>query len=226
MLHFYGGNLISIIASWENSLKKQLYNQYHLTHNEVTMETHIPTRAEALSLLKVYTSDEALINHAKAVEAVMRYMAKKMGYESEEETWGVIGLVHDIDYQVFPEEHCSKAREILADHGWTEEYIRAVVSHGWGICSDVEPKSDLEKVLFAIDELTGLLTACALVRPSRSVMDLTAKSVLKKWKQRAFAAGANREVIQKGADMLGVELTDLLTDTIMGMRDVAAEIGL
>ncbi len=190
------------------------------------METHIPTRAEALSLLKVYTTDGALINHAKAVESVMRYMAKKMGYESEKEIWGVIGLVHDIDYQQFPEEHCSKAREILSEHGWPEEYIRAVVSHGWGICSDVEPESGLEKVLFAIDELTGLLTACALVRPSRSVMDLTAKSVMKKWKQRSFAAGANREVIQKGANMLGVELTDLFTDTIMGMREAATEIGL
>jgi len=190
------------------------------------METHTPTRDEALSLLHEYTTDEALINHAKAVEAVMRYMARKMGYGGEEDTWGVIGLVHDIDYQRFPEAHCSKAREILAERGWPGEYIRAVVSHGWGICSDVKPESDLEKVLYAIDELTGLVTACALVRPSRSVMDLTAKSVMKKWKQRSFAAGANREVIQQGADMLGVELTDLFTDTIMGMRDVAAEIGL
>jgi len=190
------------------------------------MNTHIPTRNEALSLLREFTSDEALVNHAKAVEVVMRYMARKMGHGAEEDTWGVIGLVHDIDYQKFPEEHCSKAREILAKHGWPEEYIRAVVSHGWGLCSDVEPKSDLEKVLYAIDELTGLVTACAYVRPSRSVMDLEAKSVMKKWKQRSFAAGANRVVIQKGADMLGIGLVELFTDVIMGMRDVAKEIGL
>lgn len=194
--------------------------------HEVTMKTHIPSREETLALLKEYNSDRALINHAKAVEAVMRYMAVKTGHGDEAEKWSVIGLIHDVDYEQFPEEHYSKAVEILNGHGWPEDYIRAVVSHGWGICSDVEPESDLEKVLYAIDELTGLTTACALVRPSKSVMDLTAKSIKKKWKQRSFAAGANREVIQKGADMLGVELSELFTDVIMGMRDVASEIGL
>lgn len=190
------------------------------------MERNIPSREEALTLLKEYNSDRALINHAKAVEAVMRYMAVKTGHQDEIEKWGVIGLIHDVDYERFPEEHCSKAVEILNEHGWPEDYIRAVVSHGWGICSEVEPESNLEKVLFAIDELTGLVTACALVRPSKSVMDLTAKSVKKKWKQRSFAAGADREVIQKGAGMLGVELSELFTDVIMGMREVSDEIGL
>ncbi|MCE5250547.1 HDIG domain-containing protein [bacterium] len=190
------------------------------------METHVPTRDEALELLHAYNAEEALINHAKAVEAVMRHMARKMGHAAEEEKWGIIGLVHDIDYERFPEQHCTKSEEILREHGWPEDYIRAVVSHGWGICSPVEPLSDLEKVLFAIDELTGLVTACALVRPSKSVMDLESGSVKKKWKQRSFAAGANREVIQKGADMLGIELTGLFTDVIMGMRVVAADIGL
>ena len=190
------------------------------------MDTYIPSRVEAYALLKEYNQDEALINHALSVEAVMRYMARKMGYEAEEDMWGVIGLVHDLDYEQYPEEHCTKSEEILKERGWPDEYIRAVVSHGWGICSNVKPVKDLEKVLFAIDELTGLVTACALVRPSRSVMDLTSKSVKKKWKQRSFAAGANREVIQQGADMLGIELDELFTDVILGMREVAKEIGL
>ena len=200
------------------------------------METHIPTRKEALALLKEFNSDEALINHALAVEAVMRYMANNLGYETllsggigvenEVKKWSIIGLVHDLEYEKYPEDHCIQSEEILKERGWPPEYIRAVVSHGWGICSDVEPLNDLEKTLYAIDELTGLVTACALVRPSRSVMDLTAKSVKKKWKQRSFAAGANREVIQKGAEMLGIELNELFTDVIMGMREVADEIGL
>ena len=190
------------------------------------METHVPTRDEALALLKEYNSDKALINHALAVEAVMSYMAKKRGHENEIEKWSIIGLVHDLDYERFPEEHCAQSEKILKEHEWPPDYIRAVVSHGWGICSEVEPLNDLEKTLYAIDELTGLVTACALVRPSGSVMDLTAKSVKKKWKQRSFAAGVNREVIQKGAEMLDIELNELFTDVIMGMREVAGEIGL
>ena len=188
------------------------------------METRTPTRAEALQLLMKYNTSDALINHAKSVEGVMRYMARKHG--EDEEKWGVIGLVHDLDYEMFPDEHCSKVQEILVENGWPEEYIRAVVSHGWGLCSDVKPESLLEKTLYAIDELTGLVTACALVRPSKSVMDMAAKSVKKKWKQPSFAAGASREVIAQGADMLGVELSDLFTDVIMGMREVSDEIGL
>jgi len=183
-----------------------------------------PSREQALSLLKEYNQNEGLMKHALAVEAVMRYCARKSG--EDEEKWGVIGLVHDLDYERFPHEHCHKTREILTERGWPAEYIRAVVSHGWGICADVEPQSELEKVLYAIDELTGLVAATALVRPSKSVMDVEVKSVKKKWKDKAFAAGVNREVIAKGAEMLGVELSELINDTIMGMRQTAAEIGL
>ncbi len=154
----------------------------------------------------------------------MRYMARKNG--EDEEKWGIIGLVHDLDYERYPEEHCRKSPELLREAGWPEEYIRAVVSHGWGICSDVAPFSLLEKTLYAVDELTGLVTTSALVRPSKSILDMEAKSVKKKWKDKRFAAGVNREVIEKGAALLGVELPELITDTIMGMRTVAGEIGL
>jgi len=183
-----------------------------------------PSREEAFSLLKKYNKNEGLIKHALAVEAVMRYYARKIG--EDEEKWGVIGLIHDLDYEQFPEQHCHKTEEILILEKWPDEYIRAVVSHGWGICTDVEPRSELEKVLYAIDELTGLVVTTALVRPSKSVMDMKAKSVQKKWKDKSFAAGVNREVIEKGAGMLGVELSELINDVIMGMREVADEIGL
>jgi len=188
------------------------------------METKTPTREEALALLKEFNQADGLIKHALAVEAVMRHIARKRG--ADPEMWGAVGLIHDLDYERFPDEHCRKTPEILRQRGWPEEYIRAAVSHGWGICSDVEPQTDLEKYLFAIDELTGLVAATALVRPSRSVLDMEAKSVRKKWKDKAFAAGVSREVVQKGAAMLGVDLADLITDVIMGMRQVAAEIGL
>ena len=183
-----------------------------------------PTRDDALMLLQEYNQNEALIRHAMAVEAVMRYAARKRG--EDEEKWGVIGLVHDLDYEKFPEKHCHKSEEILRQRGWPEEYIRAVLSHGWGICTDVEPKTNLEKMLFAIDELTGLIAATAIVRPSRSVLDMTTKSVKKKWKEKSFAAGVNRQVIEKGAAMLGMELDELINDAIMGMREVADQIGL
>jgi putative nucleotidyltransferase with HDIG domain len=188
------------------------------------METHCPSREEAMALLKEYNSSESLINHALAVEAVMRFLARKLDQDQDE--WGVIGLIHDLDYEKFPEQHCTKTKEILEQHGWPGEYIRSAVSHGWGICSDVEPQSPLEKYLYAIDELTGLVTACALVRPSRSVMDMKPKSVRKKWKQKNFAAGVDRATIEKGAEMLGVEPAELISDVIGGMREVAAEIGL
>jgi len=187
------------------------------------MTTRIPTRAEAFSLLKEFTSNESLIKHAFAVEAAMRFCARKHG--EDEEKWGVIGLIHDLDYEKYPNEHCIKTGEILRERGWPEEYIRAAVSHGWGSCVDVEPQSLLEKTLYAVDELTGLITACALVRPSRSVMDLTPKSVRKKWKVKGFAAGADRAVIERGAEMLGVEINELISDVIMGMREVAPKIG-
>ena len=188
------------------------------------MSSNVPTREEAYSLLEEYNKSESLIKHALAVEGVMRYFARKRG--EDEEKWGIIGLIHDIDYEQFPEEHCSKTDEILRENGWPEEYIRAAVSHGWGLCSDVEPRTELEKVLYAIDELTGLVVTTALVRPSKSVLDVKAKSVKKKWKDKRFAAGVDRSVIEKGAEMLGMELSDLITDTIMGMREVAEEIGL
>ncbi|MBW2589584.1 MAG: hydrolase, partial [Deltaproteobacteria bacterium] len=137
-----------------------------------------------------------------------------------------IGLIHDLDYEKYPDQHCQKTEEILKENDWPDEYIRAVVSHGFGICTDVEPRTELEKYLYAIDELTGLVVTTALVRPSKSVLDMKAKSVKKKWKDKRFAAGVNRSVIEKGAGMLGVEVADLITDTIMGMREVADRIGL
>ncbi len=182
------------------------------------------SRHEVLSLLKEYNKNDALIKHALAVEAVMRYCARKRGADAEQ--WGLIGLIHDLDYEQFPDQHCKKTEEILTSRGWPAEYVRAVISHGWGLCTDVEPKTELEKVLYAIDELTGLVAATALVRPSKSVMDMKAKSVKKKWKNKAFAAGVNRDVIEKGIEMLGMELGELITDVIMGMREVAGEIGL
>lgn len=188
------------------------------------MTTTTPSREDAFELLRQYNKSDSLIKHALAVETVMRYMARKHG-ENEDE-WGIIGLIHDLDYEQFPEEHCKKTEEILHQNNWPESYIRAVVSHGWGICTDVEPQSKMEKVLYACDELTGLVVTTALVRPSKSVLDLKVKSVKKKWKDKRFAAGVDRTIIQKGADMLGVELTELINDTIMGMREAAEEIGL
>ena len=188
------------------------------------MDAHVPTREEAWALLKEYNQSESLLKHALAVEGVMRYMARKRG--ADEEKWGIIGLVHDLDYERYPDQHCQKTKEILEERGWPEDYIRAIMSHGWGLVTDVEPVEEMEKVLYAIDELTGLVTAVALVRPSRSVLDMKPKSVAKKWKDKSFAAGVNREVIAKGAEMLGMDLKDLFEDVIMGMREVADKIGL
>ena len=188
------------------------------------MSSKVPTREEAYQLLTEYNKSDSLIKHALAVEGVMRYFARKRG--EDEEKWGVIGLVHDLDYEKFPEEHCHKSEEILKEKGWPEEYIRAVVSHGWGLCSEVEPQTELEKVLYAIDELTGLVVTTALVRPSKSVMDVKVKSVKKKWKDKRFAAGVDRSIIEKGARMLGMEVSDLITDTLAGMQEIAEEIGL
>ena len=183
-----------------------------------------PDREEAFALLREFNHSENLIKHALAVEGVMRHMAKVRG--EDEEKWGVIGLVHDLDYERYPDQHCHKTEEILRERDWPEEYIHAVVSHGWEICTDVEPTHVMEKALYAIDELTGLVTAVVLVRPSKSLMDLKVKSVKKKWKDRSFAAGANREIIEKGAGMLGVEVPDLIGEVIEGMQAVAADLGL
>ncbi len=185
---------------------------------------HKPTREEAWSILTDHVKSPSLISHALAVEAVMRHLARKKS--ADEELWGVIGLIHDVDYEEHPDEHLRHAPEILRCKGWPEECIRAVVSHGWGILTDVAPVTDLEKALFAIDELTGLVTAAALVRPSRSVLDLPVKSVLKKWKDKAFAAGVDRKVIEKGAAMMEVPLEELIADTIEGMKTIAETIGL
>ena len=188
------------------------------------MNSSIPNREQALELFMKYNKSESLLKHALSVEAVMRYMAGKAG--EDEDKWGVIGLVHDLDYEMFPEQHCKMTKKILKENNWPEEYIRAVLSHGWGLASDVEPVTRLEKTIYAIDELTGLVTTSALVRPSRSVLDMEARSVRKKWNDKKFAAGVDRSVIEKGAAMLGVSLDDLITDCITGMRRVAAEIGL
>jgi len=188
------------------------------------MPVNAPTRDEALTLLKEFNHTSSLVKHALAVEGVMRYMARKRG--EDEEKWGNIGLVHDLDYERYPEQHCKKTKEILTERGWPEDYIHAIMSHGWGLVTDIKPEDEMEKVLYAIDELTGLIVATALVRPSKSVLDMKVKSVKKKWKDKSFAAGVNREVIQKGAQMLGVELDDLFSDTIMAMREVAEAIDL
>jgi predicted hydrolase (HD superfamily) len=188
------------------------------------MPTKVPTYNEALALFLEFNQSESLRKHAFAVEGVMRYMARKMG--EDEEKWGIVGLVHDLDYERFPEEHCHKTRQILEEQGWAEEYVHAIISHGWDICNDIKPQSNMEKVLYAIDELTGFITAVAIIRPSRSLADLEEKSVMKKWKDKSFANGVNRSVIEKGASMLAIELKDLINDTIIGMRQVANKIGL
>lgn len=188
------------------------------------MTTIEPNREAAFALLREYNQSDSLIKHALAVEGVMRHFARQRG--QDEEMWGIVGLIHDLDYERYPDQHCQKSAEILKAHNWPEIYIRAVVSHGWGICSDVKPETEMEKVLYAVDELTGLVTTSALVRPSKSVLDLTAKSVKKKWKDKRFAAGVDRTIIDRGAQMLGLERTELITQTIMGMRQVAEAIGL
>jgi predicted hydrolase (HD superfamily) len=184
----------------------------------------VPTRNEAYALLCQYNKQDSLIRHGLAVEAVMRHFASQSGEDVEK--WGIIGLCHDLDYEQFSEQHCTMTREILEEQNWPEEYIHAIVSHGWGICSEVEPVLYMEKILFATDELTGLITASVYVRPSKSILDLTTKSVMKKWNTRSFAAGANRDVITKGANMLGITVETLVEETILGMQKSAAGIGL
>jgi predicted hydrolase (HD superfamily) len=184
----------------------------------------IPTRKDAFSLLLQYNKGESLIKHALSVEAVMRHFASI--YNEHIEKWGIIGLIHDLDYEQYPEQHCLMTRKILEEEKWPEDYIRSVESHGWGICSDTEPAHIMEKVLYTIDELTGLVTASVLVRPSKSISDLEVISVKKKWNMKNFAAGANREVIEKGAIMVGKDLDFIIQETIIGMKAVAGNIGL
>ncbi len=188
------------------------------------MGDYVPSREDALVLLKEYNESDSLIRHALSVEGVMGHFADKLGEDREK--WQIVGLVHDLDYEKYPDQHCSKSREILEENHWPEEYIRAVVSHGWGICSDIKPETPMEKTLYAVDELTGLIASTALVRPSKSILDMKAKSVNKKWKDKRFAAGVDRSIIERGAEMLGMERSTLITETIMGMRTVAEAIGL
>lgn len=181
-------------------------------------------REKAMSVLKQYNKNEALIRHGIAVEAVMRYFAAEAGENVD--YWGAVGLLHDVDYEMYPDEHCKKAPELLKAAGYDDAFIYAVISHGHGLVVDAEPKLYMEKVLFAIDELTGLIGAAALMRPSKSVMDIEVKSVKKKFKDKRFAAGVNRDVILQGCKNLNMELDDVIYKCILGMRSVAAEIGL
>lgn len=173
-------------------------------------------REKAMELLKKYNREEFHIRHALTVEGTMRYFAEKRGYDPD--FWGMVGLLHDIDFEMYPDEHCKKAPELLSEAGFGEEFIHAVVSHGYGLCSDTKPTHEMEKILFATDELTGLIGACALMRPSKSTKDMEVKSVRKKFKDKKFAAGCDREVIKSGAEQLGIETDELFEETIMAMR--------
>jgi len=181
------------------------------------------SRENALELLKKYIKNENLIRHALAVEAVMLHFAEVLNVEDARK-WGVVGLLHDIDYEMYPQQHCVRAAEILRENGYPEDYVHAVVSHGYGICSDVEPVELMEKVLYTIDELTGLIYATVLMRPGRDITGLELKSVRKKWRQSNFAAGVDRNLIEKGAAKLGMELDYIISETIAGMKKAAETI--
>ena len=185
----------------------------------------IPTREKAYELLTKYNKSESLIKHGLAVEAVMSHFAQLFD-KNDVLKWSIIGLLHDVDYEMYPEQHCIKAREILEENNYPEEYIHAVESHGWGICSKAEPIEKMEKVLYTIDELTGLITATVFMRPSKSILDLEVKSVKKKFKTKGFAAGVDRNLIIGGAEMLQMELDIIIDETIKGMQSVAKELGL
>ena len=182
------------------------------------------TREEAYDLLKKYNKDPFHIQHALTVETVMKWYAEELGFGADAEYWGIVGLLHDIDFELYPEEHCIKATELLREGGVGEDIIHGVVSHGYGITVDVAPKHEMEKVLFAADELTGLIWAAALMRPSKSTKDMELKSLKKKYKSKGFAAGCSREVIERGAEQLGWELDKLLTMTLEAMKATEDEI--
>lgn len=182
------------------------------------------TRTQALELLKKYNKEPFHIQHALTVEGVMRWYAKNLGFEEEEDYWGITGLLHDIDFELYPQEHCLKAPELLKEGGVSEDMIYSICSHGYGICCDLEPKEEMEKVLFAADELTGLIWSAALMRPSKSVMDMKVKSLKKKYKDKRFAAGCSREVISAGAERLGWDLETLFEKTILAMRSCEEEV--
>ena len=187
------------------------------------VKTYI-SREDAFQLLKKYNQDAFHIQHALIVEGTMKWFARELGYGEEAEYWGIVGLLHDIDFEKYPNEHCVKAPELLREGGVGEDIIHAVCSHGYGITVDIKPEHEMEKVLFAVDELTGLIGAAALMRPSKSVQDMEVKSVKKKFKSTSFAAGCSREVIQRGAEMLGWELPDLMQKTILAMRSCESQI--
>ena len=174
-------------------------------------------REEALEILKKYNKEEFHIRHALTVEGVMRYFAKELG--EDEDYWGIVGLLHDIDFEMYPEEHCKKCVELLKENNVEESIIKSICSHGYGICSDIKPEHIMEKILFATDELTGLIWAAAKMRPSKSVQDMELSSIKKKFKDKKFAAGCSRETIKQGAEMLGWELDELLEKTIIAMRE-------
>ena len=176
------------------------------------------TREAALAALRKYNQEPFHLQHALTVEGVMRWYARELGYGQEADFWATVGLLHDIDFEQWPEQHCQKAPELLREAGCGDDLIRAVCSHGYGICCDVEPTHEMEKVLYAVDELTGLIGAAALMRPSKSVQDIELKSVKKKYKSTNFAAGCSRVVIERGAELMGVSLDELITDTILAMR--------
>ena len=182
------------------------------------------TREEALALLKRYNKESFHIQHALTVEGVMRWFAGELGYGAEADYWANAGLLHDIDFELYPEQHCQKAPELLREGGVSEDMIRSVCSHGYGLCSDVEPEHEMEKVLFAVDELTGLIGAAALMRPSKSVADMEVSSIKKKFKDKRFAAGCSRDVIRQGAERLGWELNELFEKTILAMRSCEKQI--
>lgn len=182
------------------------------------------TREEALALLKEYNKESFHILHGLTVEGVMRWYANELGYSEEEEYWGLVGLLHDIDFELYPDEHCKKAPELLKKGNVSDEMIYSICSHGYGICVDVEPKHEMEKVLFAADELTGLIGAAARMRPSKSVMDMELSSLKKKFKDKKFAAGCSRDVIKTGAERLGWDLDTLLEKTILAMRSCEEKI--
>lgn len=182
------------------------------------------TREEAYTLLRKYNKEAFHIQHALTVEGVMRWYAKELGYGEEEEYWAITGLLHDIDFELYPDEHCKKAPELLKDGGVDDDMIYSVCSHGYGICSEQEPKHEMEKVLFAADELTGLIWSAALMRPSKSCMDMELKSLKKKFKDKRFAAGCSRDVIRTGAERLGWELDELLEKTLEAMRSCEADV--
>lgn len=182
------------------------------------------TREDAYALLTKYNESETLITHGMAVESVMRHFARKL--DENADYWGTVGLIHDLDYEKYPEEHCKKTKEILEEEGVSEDMIHAVISHGWKLCTDVEPTLKMEKVLYAIDELTGLINATVLMRPDRSIMELEVKSVKKKFKSKAFAAGVNREVILAGCEMIDMDLDTVIEWSINGMKEAAPALGL